>query len=41
VSDADRESGQLWFGEAHTLGQDDAEAIEESGLWGVGLCDAA
>lgn len=29
------------FGEADALGQDDAEAIEESGLSAVWLCDAA
>ena len=29
------------FVEAHALGQDDAEAIEQSGLGGVGLGDAA
>ena len=28
-------------GEAHALGQDDAEAVEERGLSGVGLGDAA
>lgn len=29
------------FGEAHAFGQEDAEAVEESGLCGVGLSDAA
>ena len=29
------------FGEAHALWQDDAEAIEECGLGGIGLGDAA
>ena len=29
------------FGEAHALGQNEAEAIEERGLGGVGLSDAA
>ena len=26
---------------AHALGQDDAEAVEQRGLGGVGLCDTA
>ena len=32
---------ELWFGEAHALGQDDTQPIEESGLCGVWLRDAA
>jgi hypothetical protein len=39
-----RTSGELWgfvFGEAHAFGQDDAKAVEKSGVCGVGLSDAA
>lgn len=39
-SSAGGEGRQLVFGEAHTLWQDDAEAVEESGLCGIGLGDA-
>ena len=37
-------SGELWrlvFGEPHAFWQDEAETVEESGLCGVGLSDAA
>ena len=40
-SGADGESGELAVFAAHALGQDDTEAIEECGLGGVGLGDAA
>ena len=40
-SGAERKRGLIEFGQAHALGQDDAEAIKERGLGGVGLGDAA
>ena len=40
-SGADCESGELAIFEAHALGQDYTEAIEECGLGGVWLGDAA
>ena len=39
-SGAEGEDRGLVFWEAHALGQDDAEAVEERGLGGVGLGDA-
>jgi len=41
TSGAGGECGQLLFGEAHAFGQDDAETVEQGGLGGVGLGDAA
>jgi hypothetical protein len=35
------ERGELVLGQAHVLGQDDAEAVVQRGLRGVGLGDAA
>ena len=40
-SGAEGQGRQLGLGEAHALGQDDAEAVEKRGLGGVGLGDAA
>src|SRR5712691_10236695 len=40
-SGADLEDWQVWLCNAHALGQDDAEAVEECGLGGVWLGHAA